>query len=284
MSNLVKQVMRSGALALVAALAVPAIAAADAPDVTPNSMSASSVRRADGTIAVTIQGSWQWTTHHSNCNTDRAGVGVAIDWNDTNQPGNVVTTLNGVTIDVGAASATALNPADNAVHPTLGSTFSCGTFNGSYNTGDFGTNGEFQHTYSADALPPSICALTYDVHGKPGVPNGVKETTAGGSNNNDDNSAQKNGATPGGNICASVPIVPPPPPPPPPPGVTANGAPPPALPVIAIEKSGPASALAGTTVEYTLVVTDPGPTSFPVAKVSVTDAMCNAAPVLVTKN
>src|SRR4051812_4613549 len=175
MSNLVKQVMRSGALALVAALAVPAIAAADAPDVTPNSMSASSKAGPNNTVIVTVQGKWQWTTHKSNCNTDRAGVGVAIDWNDPNQGGNLVTTLNGTPIDVGAANATPLNPADNAVHPTLGSTFSCGNFNGSYNIGDFGTNGEFQHTYSADALPPSICALTYDVHGKPGVPNGVKE-------------------------------------------------------------------------------------------------------------
>jgi hypothetical protein len=282
MSNLVKQVMRSGALALVAALAVPAIAAADAPDVTPNSMSASSKAGPNNTVIVTVQGGWQWTTHKSNCNTDRAGVGVAIDWNDTNQPGNVVTTLNGVTIDVGVKDAGGLNPQDNAVHPTLGSTFSCGVY-GAFNTGAFGSNGEFTHTYAADALPPSICALTYDVHGKPGVPNGVKETTAGGNNNNDDNSAQKNGATPAGNICATVPIVPPPPPPPPP-GCTANCTPAPALPVIAIDKSGPASALAGTTVEYSLVVTDPGPTSFPAAKVSVTDAMCNAVPVLVTKN
>jgi hypothetical protein len=277
MSHLVKKVMRSGALALVAALVVPAIAAADAPDVTPNSMSASSVQSGNS-VTVTVKGSWQWTTHKSNCNTDRAGVGVAIDWNDTKDPGYVVTTLNGVTIDVGSTKA-----GDNAVHPTLGSTFTCGSYNGTYNTGDFGTGGEFSHTYSADALPSSICALTYDVHGKPGVPNGTKETTAGGSSNNDDNSAQKNGATPSGNICASVPIIPPPPPPPPP-GCTSNCTPAPQLPVIAIDKSGPATALAGTAVPYTLVVTDPGPTAFPAATVAVTDPLCSSAPSLVTKN
>src|SRR4051794_40242829 len=106
--NLVKQVLRSGALALVAALVVPAMAAADAPDIT----------AANATVAgntVTINGSWAWTTHHSNCNTDRAGVGIAIDWNDPKEPGNLVTTLNGVQIDVGT-------PTDNNVYTTSGGT------------------------------------------------------------------------------------------------------------------------------------------------------------------
>src|SRR4051794_32458917 len=160
--NAVPQLVRGGALALVAALAVPAAAAADAPDITPASVSASSVQNGS-TVTVTVKGSWQWTTRSFDCNTDRAGVGIAIDWNDPNQPGNLVTTLNGVQIDVGAATANALNPADNAVHPTMGSTFSCGTFGGLYNLGDFGSNGEFQHTYSTDAVPSSICALAYDV-------------------------------------------------------------------------------------------------------------------------
>jgi hypothetical protein len=268
--NLVKQVLRSGALALVAALVVPAMAAADAPDITaPNATVAGNT--------VTINGSWAWTTHHSNCNTDRAGVGIAIDWNDPKEPGNLVTTLNGVQIDVGT-------PTDNNVYTTSGGTgtgFTCGTFNGTYNTGDFGG---ISHTYTA-GLPQTICALSYDVHGKPGIPSGAKEITAGGANHNDDNSAEKNGATPAGNTCAAIPVVPPPPPPPP--GCTSNCGPPsssPQLPVIAIDKSGPASALAGTAVEYTLVVSDPGPTSFPAAKVTVSDALCSSAPVLVTKN
>src|SRR3954447_4806704 len=124
--NLVKQVLRSGALALVAALAVPAMAAADAPDIT----------GAQASVAgntVTISGSWAWTTHHSNCNTDRAGVGIAVDWNDPNAAGNHVTTLNGVSIDVGT-------PTDNNVYNTSGGTstgFTCGTFNGTNNTGAF---------------------------------------------------------------------------------------------------------------------------------------------------
>ena len=269
MSNLFKQVLRTGALVLVAALAVPAIAAADAPDIT----------GATATVTgntVTISGSWAWTTHHSDCNTDRAGAGISVDWNDPNAAGNHVTTLNGVSIDVGT-------PTDNNVHTTSGGTgtgFTCGTFNGSYNTGAFGG---ISHTYTG-ALPATICALAYDVHGKNGVPSGIKDTTAGGANHNDDNSAEKNGATPAGNTCAAIPVTPPPPPPPPP-GCTSNCGPSiPQPPVIAIDKSGPASALAGTAVEYTLVVSDPGPTSFPAAKVAVGDAMCSAAPILVTKN
>jgi hypothetical protein len=265
--SLFKQVMRSGALALVAALAVPAMAAADAPDIT------GATATVNGNT-VTISGSWAWTTHHSDCNQDRAGVGISVDWNDPNAAGNHVTTLNGISIDVGT-------PTDNNIYTTSGGTgtgFSCGTFNGSYNTGTFGG---ISHTYTG-ALPATICALSYDVHGKNGVPNGTKEITAGGANHNPDNSAEKNGATPAGNTCADIVI----PPPPPPPGCQTNCGPPPppAPPVIAIDKSGPAQALAGTAVEYTLVVTDPGPTSFPVTQVTVTDPLCSAAPVLVTKN
>ena len=38
---------------------------------------------------VEIHGTWAWTTHRSDCNTNRAGVGFAIDWGDNN--GNHVT-------------------------------------------------------------------------------------------------------------------------------------------------------------------------------------------------
>src|SRR5205085_4722023 len=80
-----------------------------------------------------------------------------IDWNDPNQAGNHVTTLQNIgSIDVGAASGNGFNPADNEVHPTrpeeAGSLFNdpglaaqyaawrggCGSYNGSYNTGVWG--------------------------------------------------------------------------------------------------------------------------------------------------
>jgi hypothetical protein len=37
---------------------------------------------ADGTVTVTVRGQWHWYSHNSDCNTDRAGAGVGIIWND----------------------------------------------------------------------------------------------------------------------------------------------------------------------------------------------------------
>jgi hypothetical protein len=264
-SHLVKRLLHGGLLAAIVTLGVPAIAAADAPDITSASGSVSS----DG-HTVTITGSWAWTTHHSDCNKDRAGVGIAIDWNDPAQAGNPVTTLNGVMIDVGT-------PSDNNVHNTSGGTgsgFTCGTFNGSYNTGSFSG---MTHTYSG-ALPGTICALAYDVHGKPGIPNGPKEITAGGQGHNSDNSAEKNGQTPAGNVCAQVHITP---------GCTSNCSPPPppppGPPAIALAKAGPASATAGNDVPFNLTVTNPG--AQPLTNVTIADPRCDAvAPTLQTKN
>ena len=250
--------------AMLVTLAVPALAAADAPDIT----SASGSVSADGKT-VTISGTWAWTTHHSDCNNDRAGVGIAIDWNDAGAAGNHVTTLNGVSIDVGT-------PSDNAVHTTSGGTgltgFTCGTFNGTYNTGAFGG---VSHTY-AGALPSTICALAYDVHGKNGTAGGAKEVTAGGSGHNEDNSAEKNSQTPAGNVCAPVNI----------PVCTSNCTPPPpsgGSPAIALAKAGPASGTAGSDVPFNLTVTNPG--AQPLTNVTISDPRCDAAPpTLQTKN
>ena len=253
-SPLSKRLLRSGLLAMVLTLAVPALAAADSSDIT----SASGVVASDG-HTVTISGTWAWTTHHSDCNQDRAGVGIAIDWNDPNAAGNHVTTLNGTSIDVGT-------PSDNNVHTTSGGTgtgFTCGTFNGNYNTGSFGG---MTHTYTG-ALPASICALSYDVHGKNGVPGGSNDIVAGGSGHNNDNSAEKNGQTPAGNVCTEVHFTPPPPP---------GG---PGAPAISLAKSGPASASAGSDVPFTLTATNPGPQ--PLTNVTISDPRCDAtAPVL----
>src|SRR3954451_18409041 len=135
MSSQVKQVLRSALLAVVALLAIPAFAMADAPDVTTGTGTA--VPDGAGNVVVTLSGTWAWTTHHSNCNLDRAGVGIAVDWGDNN--GNHVTTLGNDSIDVGVLTATLLNAQDNKVHNASARTgltcFSCGTFNGNYNTG-----------------------------------------------------------------------------------------------------------------------------------------------------
>src|ERR1051326_1659523 len=196
-------------------------AGADAADPIVASTTGSVVTKPDGSRLVTVQGAWQWTTHKSDCSQDKRAVGFAVDWNDPTQPGNVVTTLNGQTIDVGAAAANASNPADNLVHHTGAGTDStdpntwrgtCGTFNATagFNSG---TWGPISHTYPASYTGPiSICALMYDVHLRTngGAPNDAKEITAGGRNHNGDNSAESNKNTPLGNGCFAAVINAPP--------------------------------------------------------------------------
>src|SRR4051794_12249756 len=98
-------------LTLVAA--IPAFA--DAPDPIPSATHGSVVLHADGSRTLTVSGGtdavtdpgWQWTTHKSDCNTDRSGAGVAIVWNDPTDQGGAVTgaTVNGnVTVHVGTAT------------------------------------------------------------------------------------------------------------------------------------------------------------------------------------
>src|SRR5436190_3451 len=200
-SQVVRKFLTGALLALTVGLIVPALASADAPDI--QTATGTSSIDASGNVVVTLGGTWAWTTHHSNCNLDRAGVGIAVDWGDNN--GNHVTTLGADSIDVGVRAATLLNNQDNAVHNTSGGTglsgFTCGTFNGSFNTGTFTG---MTHTYPAGSTIPQICALAYDVHGKNGTASGIKEVTAGGANHNSDNSAEKNASTPGGNQCFTI--------------------------------------------------------------------------------
>jgi hypothetical protein len=54
-------------------------------------------------------------------------------------------------------------------------------------------------------------------------------------------------------------------------------------PAIAIDKTGPATAVAGETLRYTLYVTNPGYVPFPAASVRVTDPNCDDPPELVGK-
>ncbi|MBA3575379.1 MAG: hypothetical protein H0W37_10570 [Pseudonocardiales bacterium] len=55
-------------------------------------------------------------------------------------------------------------------------------------------------------------------------------------------------------------------------------------PAIAIDKTGPATATAGEGILYTLAVKNTGPTAFPDGAVLLTDALCEAPPVLVSRN
>jgi hypothetical protein len=182
---------------LVAQFAAATMAKADSPDpVLP--LSGSAVINTDGTKTLTVEGDWVWTTHHSNCNLNRFAVGWAMDWNDSNQAGNVVGTANTVTVDVGAASDNGVNPIDNAVH--YSSTLPrCGIYDAGlgYNSGHWGP---LSHTYSADTTEFNVCVVTYDMHLAKGALK-VNDDIAGGTNHNHDNSVQSNASTPLGNGC-----------------------------------------------------------------------------------
>ena len=195
-----KQSLGRAAAALVGILSLLsglmfAAARADSPD--PKlPFTGSSVVNADGSVTLTVQGDWAWTTHHSDCNSNRYAVGWAVDWNDSSQPGNVVGQANGngPVVDVGTAAANALNPADNAVHYAP-SAPRCGTYDpvAGYNSG---TWGPLSHTYPKGVPTIVPCVVTYDVHKATG-----SEVVAGGQNHNHDNSVQSNQNTPLGNGC-----------------------------------------------------------------------------------
>ena len=75
------------------------------------------VKNGDGTVTVYVRGQWNWLTHTSDCNTDRAGTGVGIIWNDPTEPGYTVA-KGSVSAGVGVASvAGGRNTVDRMAHP-----------------------------------------------------------------------------------------------------------------------------------------------------------------------
>jgi len=204
----------AGLAVILVTLCAAAEVLADAADPVPQAATASvgPVTTVNGVqvATVTVSGRWQWPTHATDCTTDRSGVGYAVDWNDPNQPGNVVTTLPAPigTVAVGAAAANAYNPADNEVHPTpavpgTNTVFNdpnvtppsstsvgvwrggCGTFTGTNPQGkpmSVGTWGPISHVYTLAAIQSglSICAIMYDVHGTDSDSTTVTNGFAGG--------------------------------------------------------------------------------------------------------
>ncbi len=136
-------------LVVVLALTVGGIAAvsarADAPDVKvsspapgqhPTQTGVATVDTATGHVTVDLTGGWSWPSHGSDCNTNRSGAGVAVNWLDPTDRGfhlaffdingGVVNNTPGGPDDfgVGATGANGLNPTDDVVHPTENDTFS----------------------------------------------------------------------------------------------------------------------------------------------------------------
>jgi hypothetical protein len=67
-------------------------------------------------VTVYVRGQWNWFSHTSDCNFDRAGTGVGLIWNDPNSAGYPVA-KGSLTAAVGVQSSTDGNVVDQMVHP-----------------------------------------------------------------------------------------------------------------------------------------------------------------------
>ena len=76
-------------LALISALAIGVgTALADAGNPINGTINVASAKdNGDGTITVSVRGQWNWQSHGSDCNFDRAATGAAMAWGDLNGPG-----------------------------------------------------------------------------------------------------------------------------------------------------------------------------------------------------
>jgi uncharacterized repeat protein (TIGR01451 family) len=108
-------------LALVGALTFcVAGALADAGNPILGTIKASTVDNGNGTITIYVRGQWNWISHGTDCNVDRAGAGVGIVWNDTTEPGYTVM-KGAISAGVGISKlrgGDAVNQIDELVHPS----------------------------------------------------------------------------------------------------------------------------------------------------------------------
>jgi uncharacterized repeat protein (TIGR01451 family) len=258
MRSIAPLAVRSALAALVCLLAVQASPAwGDAADPIVNQTAGTVTQNVDGTRTVSVTGKWQWTTRHSDCNFDKRAVGYAVDWNDPDQAGNSVTTLNNVPIDTGVLTGNLRNATDNAVHPTPASAAfpnpgfgGCGEYSAvdGFNSG---TWGPIEHKYAAAFTGDiTICALMYDVHlTTDGGAAKAGDAVAGGNGHNSDNSAEANNNTPLGNGCFTTTLFSP-------------------KPAIEVVKDGPATTFHGDSVTYTFLVSNKGNVTLHDVKVS----------------
>ena len=183
-------------------LVSPGIVGADSPNPTTGSGPAEVVTHPTlgiPVIKVTLSGTWDWV-RGNDCNVDRWAAGWEIDWNDANQPGHVVDTLNGVTYDVGVANAPGgqnLNAFDNTVD-YYNTVPRCGVRQADRNVGNWGP---MVHYYPANTQVIAPCAVLYDIHEDKNAAK-VDDLVAGGNKHNSDNSIEKNSADV--NICFPI--------------------------------------------------------------------------------
>src|SRR5438093_236984 len=81
-----------GALLVTGAVwSAPGTARADAGNPILTTIHGSLQPNPDGTVTVFVRGQWNWLSHNSDCNFDRAATGVGMIWNDPTEPGFTVT-------------------------------------------------------------------------------------------------------------------------------------------------------------------------------------------------
>src|SRR3989454_3651270 len=121
----------SAMLLTLAGLPAPGTASADAGNPILATIHGSIQPNADGTVTVFVRGEWNWLSHNSDCNFDRAATGVGMIWNDPTEPGFTVikgtisagvgvTALRGATPSAGEnpkAYPDTSNTVDEMVHP-----------------------------------------------------------------------------------------------------------------------------------------------------------------------
>src|SRR3989454_418806 len=121
----------SAMLLTLAGLPAPGTASADAGNPILATIHGSIQPNADGTVTVFVRGEWNWLSHNSDCNFDRAATGVGMIWNDPTEPGFTVikgtisagvgvTALRGATPSAGEnpkAYPDTSNTVDQMVHP-----------------------------------------------------------------------------------------------------------------------------------------------------------------------
>jgi hypothetical protein len=99
---------------------VVSTALADAGNPILGSITGSLTDNHDGTVTISVRGQWNWLSHNSDCNLDRAGAGVGIVWNDPTEPGYLVT-KGSISLGVGISKLRAgdtVNKVDQMAHPS----------------------------------------------------------------------------------------------------------------------------------------------------------------------
>jgi uncharacterized repeat protein (TIGR01451 family) len=116
-----RRYLTAAVVALLGALTFSVAGAlADAGNPILGTIKANAIDNGNGTVSVYVRGQWNWLSHNSDCNFDRAAAGVGIVWNDTTEPGYTVS-KNGISADIGISSlraGDAVNQVDEMVHPS----------------------------------------------------------------------------------------------------------------------------------------------------------------------